>query len=281
MPEPRGAPYIAAMANRPFLKMHGLGNDFIVFDARDEPLALSTAQVRALSDRRTGIGCDQLIIVEPSDVATVRARFWNCDGEEVAACGNGSRAVAAVVGGEASIETAGGLLVAAATAGGATVNIGLPRFDWDAIPLAYAMDTRNLPLAWGPLEHPGAANVGNPHIVFFVADPYAVDLAALGPEIEHDPVFPERVNVGVAALPARDRMTLRVWERGAGLTRACGTGAVAAVAIAQRRGLADATVTVTLPGGDLVISRAADGHLHMAGPAVIAFRGEVDLEHYQ
>ncbi len=269
------------MAPRPFLKMHGLGNDFIVFDARAEPLTLTTSQVRGLSDRRAGIGCDQLIVVEPSAVATVRARFWNGDGDEVGACGNGSRAVAALVGGEASIETAGGLLTASATAGGATVDMGLPHFDWDAIPLAYAMDTRDLPLAWGPLEHPGAANVGNPHVVFCVADPHAVDLAALGPEIEHDPVFPERVNVGVAALPARNRMVLRVWERGAGLTRACGTGAVAAVAIAQRRGLADASVTVTLPGGDLVISRAADGHLHMAGPAVIAWRGEIDLEHYR
>ena len=280
LPEPGGAPYIAPMAPRPFLKMHGLGNDFIVFDARSDPLVLLAAQVRALSDRRTGIGCDQLIVVEPSTTATVRARFWNCDGEEVAACGNGSRAVATLVGNDVSIETAGGLLVASANSGSATVDMGLPRFGWDEIPLAYAMDTRDLPLAWGPLDHPGAANVGNPHVVFFVTDPYAVGLERLGPEIEHDPVFPERVNVGVASLPSRDRMILRVWERGAGLTRACGTGAVAAVAIAQRRGLADASVTVTLPGGNLVISRDAAGHLHMAGPAVIAFEGTVDLERY-
>ncbi len=273
------------MSDTPFLKMHGLGNDFIVFDARTASPALTpmltAAQVRALSDRRTGIGCDQLIVIERSETATVRARFWNCDGSEVAACGNGSRAVAALVGGDASIETAGGVLVASALSGGASVDMGLPRFGWDAVPLAYAMDTRILPLGWGPLEAPGAANVGNPHVTFFVADPYAIDLEALGPMIETDPVFPDGVNVGVASLPARDRMSLRVWERGAGLTRACGTGAVAAVAIAQRRGLVDASVTVTLPGGDLHISRDAQGHLHMAGPAVIAFHGQVDLEQYQ
>lgn len=266
------------MAPRPFLKMHGLGNDFVVFDARQVPLALTAAQVRGLADRRTGIGCDQLIVVEPSDRATVRARFWNCDGAEVGACGNGSRAVAALVGGDASIETGGGLLHASADGTGATVDMGAPRFDWQDVPLAYPLDTRELPLGWEGLERPGAVSVGNPHAVFFVADPDAVDLERLGPVIEHDPVFPERVNVGAAALPARDRMILRVWERGAGLTRACGTGAVAAVAVAQRRGLAGPCVTVTLPGGDLVITRRADGHLLMAGPAVVAFTGEVELD---
>ncbi|KAB7648912.1 diaminopimelate epimerase [Polymorphobacter fuscus] len=269
------------MAPRSFLKMHGLGNDFVVFDARGDAFDPDADLVRRLADRRTGIGCDQLIVVDASAVATVRARFWNCDGEAVGACGNGSRAVAALVGGDASIETAGGLLTATALVGGASVDMGTPRFDWDAVPLAYAMDTLALPLAWGLLANPGAANVGNPHIVFFVADPDAIDLGVIGPEIEHDPVFPERINVGVAALPARDHMVLRVWERGAGLTRACGTGAVAAVAVAQRRGLADARVTVSLPGGDLVITRQDDGHLVMAGPAVIAFTGTVDLEDYR
>ena len=266
------------MALRPFIKMHGLGNDFIVFDARAAPLDLTPALVRRLCDRHTGIGCDQLIVVEPSTSATVRARFWNGDGEPVGACGNGSRAVAVLIGGNASIETDGGLLVAAATADGASVDMGVPRFDWEAVPLAYAMDTRALPLAWDELTTPGAVSVGNPHVVFFVADPPAVDLERLGPLIEHDTVFPERVNVGIAALPTRDRMVLRVWERGAGLTRACGTGAVAAVAVAQRRGLAGPRVTVTLPGGDLVITRRDDGHLLMAGPAVIAFTGNVDLD---
>nr|WP_310522359.1 diaminopimelate epimerase [Polymorphobacter sp.] len=269
------------MSLRPFLKMHGLGNDFVVFDARETPLAMTATLARALADRHTGIGCDQLIVVSPGTApGAVNARFWNHDGSEVGACGNGSRAVALLVGGDTTIETAGGLLVASATAGGATVDMGVPRFDWDAVPLAYAMDTRSLPLAWGPLEHPGAVSVGNPHAVFFVADPHAVDLETLGPEIEHDPVFPERINVGVAALSARNHMVLRVWERGAGLTRACGTGAVAAVAVAQRRGLADARVTVSLPGGDLVIERMDNGHLLMSGPATIAFTGSIDLEQY-
>jgi diaminopimelate epimerase len=261
--------------------MHGLGNDFIVFDARTEPLDLPPQVIQRLADRRTGIGCDQLIIVDASAAATVRARFWNCDGEAVAACGNGSRAVAALVGGAASIETAGGLLTATASDGGASVDMGVPRFAWDAVPLAYPMDTLTLPLAWDNLESPGAASIGNPHVVFFVPDPYAIDLASIGPVIEHDLIFPDRVNVGVASLPTRDRMVLRVWERGAGLTRACGTGAVAAVAIAQRRGLADASVTVTLPGGELIITRCDNGHMIMAGPAVVSFSGSVDLKDYQ
>jgi diaminopimelate epimerase len=269
------------MTARPFLKMHGLGNDFIVFDARTAPLAMNPALARALADRHTGIGCDQLIVVGPGRMpGAVTARFWNHDGSESAACGNGSRAVAALVGGAVTIETAGGVLSAQAQADGATVDMGLPRFDWDAIPLAYPMDTRTLPLAWGDLAEPGAVNVGNPHVVFFVADPYAVPLDRLGPGIETDPVFPDRINVGIAALPSRDRMILRVWERGAGLTRACGTGAVAAVAVAQRRGLADPQVTVSLPGGDLVITRADNGHLLMAGPTTLAFNGNIDLEHF-
>jgi diaminopimelate epimerase len=270
------------MAPRPFLKMHGLGNDFVVFDAREAPLPITESLVRALADRHTGIGCDQLIVIgRGSTDKAVTARFWNHDGSESAACGNGSRAVAALIGGATTIETVGGALTASAYAEGATVDMGSPRFGWDEVPLAYPMDTAKLPLAWGELEHPAACNVGNPHVTFFVADPAAVPLDVLGPAIEQDPVFPERINVGVASLPARDRMVLRVWERGTGLTRACGTGAVAAVANAQRRGLAEARVTVSLPGGELVISRDAAGHLHMAGPATLAFSGLIDLERFQ
>jgi diaminopimelate epimerase len=271
------------MAARPFFKMHGIGNDFVVFDARETPVAMGAARARAIADRHTGIGCDQLIIVAPgSHAGAVHASFWNADGSISGACGNGSRAVAALVagnsGGETIIETAGGTLSASATADAATIDMGAPRFEWDAVPLAFAMDTRALPLGWEGLAAPGAVNVGNPHAVFFVADPWGVDLERLGPLIENDAAFPERINVGIAALLARDHMVLRVWERGAGLTRACGTGAVAAVAVAQRRGLADDRVTVSLPGGDLVITRAANGHMLLAGPATLAFRGEIDLE---
>ncbi len=286
------------MSPRPFLKMHGLGNDFVVFDAREVPIVLSAAQVRAISDRRTGVGCDQLIVVSAGmGPGRVAVQFWNCDGAEVGACGNGSRAVAALVGGHVEIETAAGVLAADADGGGATVDMGLPRFGWDAVPLAYAMDTARLPVGWqiprprslresplpqagGELAGPAACSVGNPHVTFFVADQAAVDLETMGPLIEQDPLFPEGVNVGVATMMGRDAMMLRVWERGAGLTRACGTGAVAAVANAQRRGLAGARVTVTLPGGDLVITRRDDGHLLMAGPAVVSFSGMIDLEDF-
>lgn len=273
------------MAATAFTKMHGLGNDFLVIDARTLPVALDSAQVRRLADRHTGIGFDQLILIEAGATADVRLRFWNSDGSEVGACGNGSRAAAALLGGTLRIETAGGPLAASAQAGGATVDMGPPRHDWQAVPLAFAMDTAALPLAWtdGPheLAQPAALSVGNPHAVFFVADADAVPLGTLGPRIEHDPAFPEGVNVGVAQMCGRVSMQLKVWERGAGLTRACGTGAVAAVAAAQRRGLADARVVVTMPGGDLVVERRGDGHLLLSGPAVVSFTGEVDLEAYR
>ena len=272
------------MALRKFIKMHGLGNDFLVIDARAEPVELALAQVRALANRHTGIGFDQLILIEPSTVGDVRLRFWNSDGGEVAACGNGSRAAATLLGGQLRLEVGGALLDSQAMAGGAEVDMGAPRWEWDAVPLAYPMDTARLPLAWGDcgetLEHPAALSVGNPHAVFFVADAAAIALEDIGPTIENDPIFPERVNVGIAQVTGRDHLILRVWERGAGPTLACGTGAVAAVAAAQRRGLVDTHVRVSLPGGDLTVNRRADGHLLLAGPAVIAFAGEVDLEHY-
>ncbi|WP_439534306.1 diaminopimelate epimerase [Polymorphobacter sp.] len=271
------------MSLRPFLKMHGLGNDFLLFDARTEPLSLTAQQVRALGDRRTGIGFDQMIVLEPSDTASVRVRFFNCDGSEAGACGNGSRAVAAHLGGQLSMETEGGLLSASATAGHAEVDMGAPRFDWAEVPLAYAMDTAHLPLAWDELTDPSAVSVGNPHIVFEVADAAAIPLESLGPRIETDPIFPQAINVGVAQVESPTAITLRVWERGAGLTRACGTGAVAAVAALQRRGRLSTAmpIRVAMPGGTLTVRRDASGHLHLAGPAVVAYRGEVDLEAYR
>ncbi len=261
---------------RPFIKMHGLGNDFVVFDARAEPLVLAAAQVIALADRHTGIGCDQLIVIEPSDVATARMRIWNADGGEVEACGNAARCVATLLGGQAMIATAGGILDATATAGRASVTYPPPRFAWDAIPLAYAMDTRDVPVAWGPLEHGQAISIGNPHIVFFVADANSVDLATLGPLIEHDALFPKRVNVGVAHIVDRGRAVLRVWERGVGVTQACGTGAVACAVAAIRSGRVDLRVTVTLPGGDLDVEWHGAAAT-LTGPAVSSFTGTVDL----
>lgn len=263
-----------------FLKMHGLGNDFLLLDARQTAITLTAQQIRNLADRRTGVGFDQLILVEPSEVATVRARFWNSDGSEVPSCGNGSRALGVHLGGHATIETAGGPLVSTAAGTHAEIDMGRPRFGWDEVPLAYALDTLHLPLGWDDLSDPAALSVGNPHIVFEVPDAAAVPLEMLGPRIETDPLFPQAINVGVAEIRSRTHIILRVWERGAGLTRACGTGAVAAVAALQRRGKIDAEVVVSMPGGDLQVRADADDHLHLAGPAIIAYRGDIDLEAY-
>ncbi|SLK08649.1 diaminopimelate epimerase [Novosphingobium mathurense] len=264
-----------------FTKMHGLGNDFIVLDARERALPpIDSAAATALADRHTGIGCDQLILLEPSTEGDFRMRIFNADGSEVEACGNATRAVGLLHGRPARIETLGGLLHASPSDNGISVEMGKPRFDWDRIPLAYAMDTHSMPVGWDELTDPIAVNVGNPHVIFFVADPYAVDMDRLGPLIETDPLFPERINVNVAAVTARDAMTLRVWERGAGLTRACGTGACATAIGAMKRGLVDRRVTVTLPGGPLVIEWREDSEIVMTGPATESFRGSFDPADY-
>jgi len=264
-----------------FTKMHGLGNDFVVLDTREQALPpMTPALARALADRHTGIGCDQLILLENSETADFRMRIFNADGGEVEACGNATRAVALLHGVPAHIETAGGILMTRPGQGGAAVDMGEPKFEWDAIPLAYAMDTIALPVGWDELEQPVAVNVGNPHAVFFVDNCDDVDLALLGPEIERDPLFPERVNVNVATIESDTAIRLRVWERGAGLTRACGTGACATAVAAMRRGLVESEVTVTLPGGPLLISWGEDGRITMTGPAAESFRGTFDWGDY-
>lgn len=260
-----------------FHKMHGLGNDFVVIDARVDAVAIDPAHARALADRRTGIGCDQLILIGPGTTTDVTMRIWNADGSEVGACGNATRCVPVLIGRDCTILTAAGVLHASLDGSGARVDMGPPRSDWEAIPLAYAMDTAALPLAWGELARPAAVNVGNPHLVFFVAESDAVPLAAIGPEIEHDPVFPERINVNVATILARDHLTMRTWERGAGLTRACGTGACAVFAAGRRLGRLDQAVRIDLPGGTLHLSERDDGHLIMSGPAMHVFAGEAEL----
>ena len=262
----------------PFIKMHGLGNDFVVLDARETPLPpMTPAVARALGDRRTGIGFDQLVLLEPSDTHAFRMRIFNSDGGEVEACGNASRAVALLHGETAVIETGGGPVALEPLEGGARVDMGAPRFEWDAIPLAYPVDTFTMPVGWptddGALEGPMAVNVGNPHAVFFVDDADAVPLETVGPVIEHDPLFPSRINVNVASLAGPNHLKLRVWERGAGLTRACGTGACATAVAAIRRGLVQSPVRVTLPGGDLVIAWEPGGAILMSGPAAESFRG--------
>lgn len=262
---------------RRFHKMHGLGNDFVVIDAREAPLSINPAHARAIADRRTGIGCDQLIVIEPSEIADLRMRIFNADGSEVEACGNATRCVALLEGGEKRIETLGGVLSARASGDEASVEMGNPSFEWDRIPLAYAMDTANMPVGWEELHDPAAVNVGNPHVIFFVPDANTIELDRLGPLIENDPLFPERVNVNVASVQD-GTIRLRVWERGVGLTRACGTGACATAVAAIRRGLVPSPVQVTLPGGTLTIAWTPGAPIRMTGPGTHVFTGEADLE---
>ncbi len=265
----------------PFIKMHGLGNDFVVLDGRVEALPkLTPAFAGALADRRTGIGCDQLVVLESSTKAALKARFFNQDGGEVESCGNATRAIGLLLGHPALIETLGGLIEVTPCGADIGVDMGKPRFEWDQIPLAYAMDTHTLPVAWDALDSPTAANVGNPHVIFFTPDCAAIKLDRLGPEIEHDPLFPERVNVNVATIVSRDRIRLRVWERGVGETRACGTGACATAVGAMRRGLIERAVTVSLIGGDLRIEWTAADRILMTGPAVESFRGVFESDDF-
>jgi diaminopimelate epimerase len=271
--------------SRPFLKMNGLGNDFVVVEARSQPFEPSAEDVRAIADRAAGVGCDQLIAISPAEGSDARVRFWNSDGEEVSACGNGARCVGWLLmqasgQDEARFETASGLLTA--TRAGerlVSVDMGKPRLDWAEIPLATAQATDALETALS--EHPaleaqpGCVSMGNPHVVFFVDD---VDLAPVreeGPVIERHPLFPERVNVGFAQVKARDRIRLRVWERGAGLTKACGTGACAALVAAARRGMTGRAATLELDGGELHIEWRDDDHVIMTGPAAVDFAGEL------
>ncbi|WAT18631.1 diaminopimelate epimerase [Aurantiacibacter sp. MUD11] len=264
-----------------FIKMHGLGNDFVVLDARQAALPAIHGQIaRAIADRRQGIGCDQLILLEPDADATVRMRIFNADGGEVEACGNATRAIGLLLGQPATIMTKGGLVATRPDANGIAVDMGEPRFDWDAIPLAYAMDTLSMPVGWEELEQPAAVNVGNPHVIFFVEDQATVDLARLGPAIETDALFPDRINVNVATVADRQTIHLRVWERGAGLTRACGTGACATAVAAMRRGLTGREVTVHLPGGPLMIGWGEDNRITMTGAATEAFRGSFEWDDY-
>ena len=261
----------------PFIKMHGLGNDFVVLDGRDGKLPPLEAQAaRAIADRHTGIGCDQVIVLEPSEIADFRMRIRNADGGEVEACGNATRAVAMLHGEPVEIETVAGVLSARPEDGGVAVDMGEPEFGWEEIPLSDAMDTLDMPVGWDELERPTAVNIGNPHVVFFVPDCDKVSLERLGPAIETDPLFPERVNVNVATVEAPDAIRLRVWERGAGLTRACGTGACATAVAAMRRKLVGREVVVSLPGGQLLISWGEDGRVTMTGPATESFRGSFD-----
>jgi diaminopimelate epimerase len=269
----------------PFRKMHGLGNDFVVLDARPGPLALPPETVRALADRRRGIGCDQLIVIEPPRSAGTAAWMGirNPDGSEAEACGNATRCIAALLMDEAGEErvalgTLGGTLRAERRPGGlVAVDMGAPRLGWSEIPLAREMDTLHLPLAAEGVADPAACSMGNPHATFFVPDVSAFDIAAIGPRLEHDPLFPARANIGFAEVLAPDRILLRMWERGAGITLACGSGACAALVNAHRRGLTGRSATVSLDGGELAIEWGENGRVTMTGPVAEVFTGTLDL----
>ncbi len=266
-----------------FIKMHGAGNDFVVLDGRDAPVPLTIAEARTLADRHFGIGCDQLIVMEPptSGDADLFMRIRNPDGGEAEACGNATRCIASLVMNEtgrdrAVIQTVAGHLPAqTADAGRITVDMGPANLGWREIPLAEERDTLHLGIGAGPLQDPVGVNMGNPHAVFFVEDAEAVDLTALGPKLEHDPLLPERANISVISVSGPDRLRQRVWERGAGITLACGSGACAGAVAAARRGLTGRKVETTMDGGVLGLEWREDGHVLMTGPVATSFRGEI------
>jgi len=271
----------------PFLKMHGLGNDFVVFDARKQALALDDAAARAIADRRHGIGCDQVIVIAPGrGTFDAVMKIQNADGGEVESCGNAARCVAKLLMQESGrdsvrIDTVGGALTCTKAEDGlVTVDMGAPKLMWDQVPLARATDTNLFRLnVDGKTYEASAVSVGNPHAVLFVEDADAAPVAELGPRIEHHPMFPARTNVEFVSQNRDDRLRMRVWERGVGITSACGTGACATAVAAFRRGLTGRKVEVVLDGGSLFIElRAGDDHILMTGPATLAFRGEVDIE---
>jgi diaminopimelate epimerase len=264
----------------PFVKMHGCGNDFVLFDERLAALGLTPARAAAVADRRRGIGCDQVIVLEPGvDGADVFMRIRNPDGSEAGACGNATRCVAQQVARELGrrrlvVRTISGDLASEILDDGRVrVDMGPAWLDWDQVPLARAMDTLHLPLDGDP----AAASMGNPHATFFVEDMAAVPIERIGPAMEHDPLFPQRANISFVQVLAPDRIRLRVWERGAGLTLACGSGACAALVNAHRRGLTGRRAAVIVDGGTLEIEWLENGHVLMTGPVATAFSGTIDL----
>ena len=270
----------------PFRKMHGLGNDFVVLDGRGRPLPITPARAAAIADRHFGVGCDQFIVLEPPPPgADVFMRIRNPDGSEAGACGNATRCVASLVAAETGKDRvvvrtiAGDLRVERLPGGLWCADMGPARLRWDDVPLARKADTLHLPLSLGPVADPAACSMGNPHATFFVEDLDAIPVADLGSRLERDPIFPDRANIGFAQVLSRTHLRLVIWERGAGLTLACGSGACAAIVNAVRRGLIERRASVVMPGGELTMEwREGDGHVLMTGPVATAFTGALDLE---
>jgi len=271
-----------------FLKMHGLGNDFVVFDRRKNAFSLTPARARAIADRRHGVGCDQVIVIgAAANGIDATMRIYNADGGEVESCGNAARCVARLLMDEngtskVMLDTAGGPLSCTRAGELVTIDMGIPRFEWRQIPLSEPRDTlcfgmeadREFPA----LKEVSAANIGNPHCILFVPDAEQAPVERVGPLIEKDPLFPKGTNVEFVQVLSSDRLRMRVWERGVGVTLACGTGACAAMAAAQRRQLCGTKMDVQLDGGTLIVEWQGEGsHIFMTGPASLSFRGDVDI----
>jgi diaminopimelate epimerase len=272
----------------PFLKMHGLGNDFVILDGRKKALDLPLERRRSIAHRQLGIGCDQLIVLEPPTDrdADIFMRIYNPDGSEAGACGNATRCVASLVMDErnadqVTVQTISGLLESQKTGMGTNglpviaVDMGLAKLDWREIPVREACDTNHMLVGLGPLQDPVGTSMGNPHATFFVENLAAIPLEELGPKLEHDPFFPKRANIGVAQMAGKDRLRLRVWERGTGLTLACGSGACAAGVAAARRGLTSRKVDVMVEHGTLTIEWLRDDHVMMTGGISLSYKGEL------
>jgi len=279
------ASHFGALANREFVKMNGLGNEIVVVDLRRAPDPIEPAAARAAARQEP---YDQLMALYPAKgKADAAVRIYNNDGSEAGACGNGMRCVAALLAAETgraelNIETPAGVISCRRAGELFTVDMGRPRWRWDEIPLSREFaDTRAIELSYGPpgtpiLHAPSVVSMGNPHAIFWVDEPKTYDLATIGPALEHDPLFPERANITLAAIPSRERLVIRTWERGAGLTQACGSAACAAAVAAARLGRAERRVTVTLPGGELAIEWRADDHVLMTGPVAYEHNGRFD-----
>ena len=269
----------------PFRKMHGLGNDFVVVDDRQKTLGVTPARAAAAADRHRGIGCDQFIVLEPlGEGADVFMRIYNPDGSEAEACGNATRCIAHLLMAETGRDSVvvrtvrGDLPCQRLPDGTISADMGPPSLEWQDVPLANAMDTNHLPMTVGAVTDPAACSMGNPHVTFFVGDLDRLDWQALGPQAEHHPLLPARANVGFAQVIDTDHIRLAIWERGAGPTLACGSGACATLVNAHRRGLTGRRARIDLPGGTLTLEWRLDGHVLMAGPVATAFTGEFDWD---
>lgn len=265
-----------ALSPLSFLKMHGLGNDFVIIDSRGREAQMTSALAKAIGDRQRGVGFDQLAEIRSSDSADIDLDFWNNDGSRAGACGNATRCVGRLLIDETgkdavTIRTERGVLQAVRAGDEVSVNMGHPILDWDAVPLARGVDIEHLPLTGDPV----AVGMGNPHAVFFVDDVAQIDLPTRGAAVEHDPLFPERTNVEFAQVRNRKEIRMRVWERGSGITLACGSGACATLVAAALRGLTEKSVRMEVDGGWLTLDWRDDG-VWMTGPTMLVFAGEFD-----